>query len=192
MPRTLTLLLLLGLCVAGDAPPKVSHDELRNMIFLSVLEGLYEDGVDNASMDVLLAREPSRFGERYTHFIYACPLCMPALNAMLVYRARPEFYGWKGVSDTFGGGLPDATRRALAGGTFKERLAVLQDLLSRWVGRRIQRMHLGDEWREAIAEGRKEGMKMLAESQRHGEAGSFAAESACAACDGAMGACKGR
>jgi len=196
MPRTLTLLLLLSLCVAGDDPPEVSHDELRNMIFFSVLEGLYEDGVDNASMDVLLAREPAPAGGRYTHFVYACPICMPAINAMLVYRARPEFYGWKDVTDTFGKGLPEETRKTLATGAFKQRLTVLHDLLQRWIARRLDRTSLTAAqraaWHRAIEEGRKEGMKMLAEFQRNGVAGSFANETACAACDGAMGACSPR
>ena len=81
--------------------------DLQPMVFFAVLEGLYVDGVSNEAVDVLLRREDRGNGaEQYMHFIYGCPICLPAQDALRVYRQRVPL-SYKGSPDTLGEGLPD-------------------------------------------------------------------------------------
>lgn len=159
------------------------------MVFHAVLESLDEDGADDAPLDVILARERAGNGERYAHFVYACPLCMPALDAMLAYHARPDFYGWRRITDTFGSGRLAAARERIEQGTFSDRLAVLQALVRTWIERRLARTRLSgaerEAWRVATEKACDEGMERLAFQRQNGLAGSFAERTACAVCDGA-------
>ncbi|MDP6518592.1 MAG: hypothetical protein QF411_01725 [Planctomycetota bacterium] len=81
------------------------HGPTQRLIFHAVLRGLFEDGVRD---DVIgrLTRTDQATGMPYS-FVYACPVCMPAYNALRVYAQRPEFYGDKQGATTFGPGLSD-------------------------------------------------------------------------------------
>ena len=128
------------------------------------------------------------------HFVYACPLCMPAINAFRVYRERRMFYGWKGVTDTFGDGLGKPLRAQLGSDDSKQRLAAIHALIQRWVDRRLGSMNLDGTqraaWRAALADARKEGMRMLKTYRAAGDPGIF--EEGCAVCDGAVEASEDR
>ena len=78
-------------------------DEFDRMIFYAVLEGLYEDGVSNEAVDIVLLKDPT--SGSYAHFVYGCPICAPTIDAFRMYRARPQFYSRKGITDTYGTGL---------------------------------------------------------------------------------------
>jgi hypothetical protein len=94
--------------------------DLPRSIFLAVLEGLYTDGVSNEVVDAILTRDST--SDRPQPFVYACPICMPAHDALQTYRARPASYGRNIRVDTFHPGLPaeqDAWTWAIAQGREK-------------------------------------------------------------------------
>lgn len=147
MSIRLTLALLLlplsGLLFAASQdtkPAPMTMDRAQQFVFHSVLEGLYTDGVSNEVLDVLMTRdEETGFPH---HFIYACPVCMPSWDAFAAYRARPGFLGDKIGRTTWGAGLDQATRQSLLEGTRLERMERIRDLVTRWVGARMDRQRL--------------------------------------------------
>ena len=177
----------------GDGEKPISDEQFNKMIFFAVLEGLYSDGVSNETVDILLREEeiaPNR--KRDMHFIYGCPICMPTLEAMRVYRARPAFRSYKAYRDTFGEGLPQEQLKRLRSPSIEERLAVVQELVERWVGQRLALMNLDTKqraaWTQAIEEGRKKGAELLESLTRAEKAGSMTGRRGCAICDGAQDA----
>lgn len=199
MSRALAVACTLGIlvvAVAATGPsPRTPKPEVREFVFFAVLEGLYRDGVQNDMLDQILPRNKVGAESRtYTHFVYGCPLCMPALNAFLIYRERRGFYGWKGVTDTFGEGLDEGLRAQLAGNDSKQRMAGIHDLIQRWVHRRLDLMNLDESqrvvWQTALEDARKEGMRMLETRRAAGDPGVFV--DGCAVCDGAVDASKDR
>ena len=161
------------------------------IVFFAVLEGLYRDGVTNADVDLII---PPGTNGRPTfdpeHFVYACPLCHPAYEAFRLYRRREEFYGFKGRVDTLGTGLDDATRQHLQSIDAVERRKAIEDLISRWVGERLDMMRLTADERTLITQemekGRKQGMGGL----KQASANSSQSRTNCPICDGSFGACK--
>ena len=183
MSQTSQLLVLgvLGLVAfAGGSKKRVSEVDVRDGVFFAVLEGLYVDGVDTASVDRILMQDKKG---NYMHFVPACPLCMPAFNAFRIYRDRVKFHGWKDVTDTFGRGLSDHEFKRLRSAVPKERLDVVNGLVDRWVRRRIESLNLDDEakgaWALALARARKRGMDTMSRVD------GYVGEKRCAVCDGA-------
>ena len=159
----------------------MSVPDEHTMIFFAVLEGLYRDGASNEAVDAIL-RQDDKGG--YIHFVYGCPICTPALDALLVYRKRAKFTPKKGPHvDTLGGGLPKTTVKRLLGADPKERLDTIHNLLAKWVGRRVRLMRLTEleqgYWRGVLEDGRKRGMSVLRDDS------SFVGSKRCAVCDGA-------
>jgi len=185
-----TLVLALGLAYAGG-PGRKKHDgwnsTLEQMIFHAVFEGLYADGVSNDDVDRILEKDDNG----YTNFVYGCPICMPAIDALRVYRTRPKFYSRKGDPDTFGKGLDDEMRKRLAV-PGDSRLGAIEALTKRWVNRRLTLMRLTaaekNVWKQRITEGRKRGMQLLGEYRRSGQPGAYVDRKGCALCDGASNA----
>ena len=127
------------------------------------------------------------------HFVYGCPLCGPAHDALGVYRTRPS-WSYKGPrNDTFGAGLDKATRKALSSDDFATRHAAVQALIKRWVERRLKLMRLTEReragYQAAFEDMSKKGTAMLAEHRRHGRAGELGKMKGCAVCDGATSGC---
>ena len=163
-----TLLLALTLAFTTSSLRAVDlFDDRFQFIYFATLEGAFADGLTNEDVDRILRRE----GEGpYQHFIYACPLCMPVINALLAYRSRPAIYGYKlpahqDVNRTFGGGLAADLRQQLASERIEVRLQAVNALVKRWVERRLALMHLSPEqrreWDTKLENGRKEGMEIL-------------------------------
>lgn len=183
-----TLLFAIVLAGAGALPTLgqergdgMSVGDDHSMIFFGVLEGLYRDGASNKAVDAIL-RKDDKGG--YIHFVYGCPICTPALDALLVYRARAKFTPKKGPwVDTLGRGLPEATVNRLLGAEPKERLDAIHGLIAKWVGSRLRLMRLTEQeqrrWRQLLEEGRKRGMSLVAGDR------SFVGSKSCAVCDGA-------
>ena len=61
--------------------------ESTQFLFLSVLDGLYQDGVSTEDVERILLRAEK---QAYTHFIHSCPVCAPVVWALAAYRARPN------------------------------------------------------------------------------------------------------
>jgi hypothetical protein len=124
--------------------------EGSQLVFFSVLEGLYRDGV---SQDTVKAMLPEGQHEMTHSFIYACPLCHPTFEAFRIYAMRKPFYGQKADEvDTFGKGLNAAVVTKLKSDDPNERRAALQSLIERWVSQRMDMMRLSEEERAKIAE----------------------------------------
>ncbi len=198
-PPLFFLFLALGVSVvafrlggAGTAPPHTvyrSWPESRasQLVFFSVLEGLYRDGVSNDVVDLIIppgAKGQPKFDKE--HFVYACPLCHPAFEAFRLYRQREPFFGLKAPVDTFGPGLDPALTAGLRSPDAGQRRHAIQGLISRWVSQRLDMMRLSATEREAITrdmeEGRRQGMDSLKQASQ--------TRTNCPICDGSFGACK--
>lgn len=193
----------LVLLVATETPPakeppapaalrQAALGDLPRFIFLAVLDGLYTDGVSNDVVDAILTRDS--VSGRPQHFVYACPICMPAHDALQTYRARPAFYGRKIRVDTFGPGLPAELVGRITGKDLQVRLDAINGLVESWVRRRLEAMRLDpaerDAWTWAIAQGREKGMQMLESFRAGARQDGHDLLKSCAFCDGAAGACK--
>ena len=169
-------------------------DVYEQGIFFAVLEGLYVDGVGNDVVDRLT--EVDEVTGYPAHFVYACPICMPALNAMKLYRGRPVFTGSKTGANAFGPGLPDELRARLLGDDDLVRHGAIRELVETWVSRRLESMRLTDDerddWADAIAGRSEKGMELLRQYKLSGLNAPFATMESCPYCDGATGACEVR
>jgi hypothetical protein len=181
------------------AEPQVTADGDRAVfeeeIFLAVLEGLYRDGVQNAAVDAIVAEDPE--SGYPVNFVYACPICTPAMSAFQAYRARPGFYKDKQGRDAFGSGLaPELVTRLTstdAPDQAGDRQAAIRDLIEGWIAERLEaKRPTGAEraaWLAEMTERRNEGLSYL---ERYREEGipCYATMEACAFCDGAQAACQ--
>ena len=166
----ITGLLLVALGCSETArvePPPVRNPE--RFLFLAVLEGLYEEGVDPALAAALIG--PDRLG----HFVDKCPLCEPVRFAFETYAAHPQprMYAFQEVE------TPAALREGLASPDRRRRLTALRDLIDRYVARKVARSALTEKGLEGLrrwlARARQAGM-----SFKRGGFGDF-----CPSCDGA-------
>jgi hypothetical protein len=169
------------------------HEQVQQLIFFGVLEGLYRDGVETRVASAIASiEEPAGIPH---NFVYGCPICMPALDALRVYAARPGFYRDKIGRDTFGSGRDPAVQARLLSDDSLQRRDALQQLIDRWVDERITTSGFDDQQREALAmalkEMRKKGMGLLYQFQS--EEGQdiyldfYRDWQACPSCDGANG-----
>lgn len=201
MPRTALLALLppLVLSAAAFTPaPAVQEpriptlpEETSRTLFFAVLEGLYEDGVDNYVVDAV-TRVDLQNGYPEL-FVYACPICTPVYDAFLEYRNRVPFYARKVEADSFGEGLPQALRERLSAPDRDTRWKALNELVQGYIERRLDAMRLTEEerqsWSSQLADGRKQGMMMLQSYQQDTQRMQYPGMKACALCDAANGAC---
>jgi len=169
------------------------ENAMGRFIFHAVLEGLYEDGVSNAVVDVIAATDPKNGWP--LHFVYACPICTPAFDAMRVYRARVPFHGRKdGPVDTFGKGLGEELTKRIVGDDLDQRLKAIEELVQRWISNRMHVMRFTAEeratWSQMFAEGRKKGMATLSSYKGQGLVPTYDRMKECAFCNAANGACK--
>lgn len=188
-----------GEACRAAAPAVYETDEggegsARREIFFAVLEGLYTDGVDNETVDKVAAIDD--ITHYPANFVYACPICMPAFDAFRTYRARPEFYGLKGRSDTFGEGLSRDVKIKLASPDLHERQGAVRELIEGWIRRHMDRLRLTDEerarWTQLMAEMRKQGMFYLEQYRSSNLGGSYGQMKECPFCEAANGACRKR
>ncbi len=195
MNLSIRLLLVLGLAAPFAAAARRPSQELAPIalsgspaygaeIFFAVLEGLYADGVPDEVVDAFLLKNDA--GGRAL-FVPGCPICLPTLNALLHYRARPDLEGYKVVTDTFGKGLGAELTAAATSADLDLRFQTLNHLVGTWMERRKTSLRLtpGEDraWREAMELGRKQGMGGLGAQSVGGK--DFSQKS-CAACDAAV------
>ena len=117
-----------------------SEADQQGFIFYAVLEGLFADGVSNEVVDAVTEADESTGWPLY--FIYACPVCMPCFDAFRVYRGRPEFFGRKLPTDTFGPGLPESVRAQILSEDREVRVAAIRDRIEIWISRRLESLRL--------------------------------------------------
>ena len=165
-------------------------DEYYAEVYFGALEGLYADGVSNEVVDSLLV-----FNDAGGHalFVSGCLICLPVLNALRTYRARPEHVGFKEPFDTFGAGLAEAEVQACTSADLDVRYKALGAMVERWVDARLAARRLSAEERQAFEREmevrRKKGMAGLAPQTVGGKDATF---EACASCDAANAASRWR
>jgi len=162
--------------------------DVEQAIFFAVLEGLYRDGVDTETATMLTATDPKSGAPLW--FIQSCPLCMPALNAVRVYAARPAFVGDKQGRTTFGPGLSAEIRAGLASPELRTRLDAFQGLIAAWIATHLDRMRLAPVehavWRQWIGDMREKGNSILESYLEQGGpyAEAYRGWKKCAVCEG--------
>ena len=155
--------------VAGLAPAApqqgriaVKTREFNRFIFFAVLEGLYEDGVPKEVVDRILQK-----GDRYTHFVYACPICTPVVEAFRAFSMRGEYhYSWKDEDGAYlGRTLPEELLKTLKDPSIEVFRDGMEKLIRRFLRRRMDLLRFTADDRNAFSEamemGRKEGMSSL-------------------------------
>lgn len=193
----------------GEAPKSgypASHQRLglswdrhgtMELIFFATLEGLYADGVGDDVVDAVIPPAADAPGGRAFResFVYSCPLCHPAFEAFRLYANREPFYGIKpGGQDTFSGSLPESIERRLLSDDSAERRAALQELIQRWVSRRLDLMRLTVEeradWEKRILAAREDGARAMEKARSESTTDeALAGWKSCAICDGSANAC---
>ncbi len=176
---------------ADDKNPR-PMESVDALVFFAVLEGLYVEGAASKDVEVILERRKMAGGlEGFVNFVYGCPLCIPALNALTVYRQRAKFPNAKGATDTFGRGLAKDIRDGLHSAEPLVRLSTIQRLVDRWVHQRLESKRLTEaeraKYQVTLEEYRKKGAGMLANAEGTGNT-VFAGTDRCAICDGAVDA----
>ena len=166
-----------------NSGPMLGFDEYYQGIFFAVLEGLYRDGVPNEVVDALLVKNDEGAPAL---FVYACPICMPVLNAFLQYRGRGRIQGLKIEVDTFGPGLPEDVTAACTGEDLAARFSALEGLMQGWVDDYVKSRRFTEEekklWNHEMEVRRKAGMGYLL-PQTVG--GLDFSQRTCALCEGA-------
>jgi hypothetical protein len=173
------------LALAGN-----SGDAFAQLVFFAVLEGCYRDGVETSTVDALLTPAPDT--DLPEIFVYACPLCSPAHDALRLYKRRQPFYGMKGEPDTFGPGLSDDVKRALEAPGAATRRDAWEKLVEKWVAQRLTSLRLTPDERKGMDLGlqlrRKAGMIFLERYRASQKPGHYARMKQCPSCDGAADA----
>lgn len=139
------------------------HDESHRFIFFAVLEGCYLEGLSNEDVDQILMKNKATV---YEHFIYACPICTPAIHGFEAYRSRPEqFSRMKSSCSNFGDGLKDEIRKKLYSKLAEERLIAINELMSSWISKRMRQTGMNDSdlahLKADLEKKRKRGMEQL-------------------------------
>ncbi len=133
--------------------PRDEYSDEFQFVFFAVLEGLYRDGISGEAMDLMLPNPETMLisdAPEKTNFVYNCPLCTAAFNALKLYSNRSEFYGQKATRyNTFGPGVSDDVLARLKASP-QERRDAIQAMIQKWVSYRINRMVLTDQERSEI------------------------------------------
>ncbi len=182
---------LLPLALNTTAASAKDFDDNYRFIFYAVLEGCYEDGIATTNVDQILLMNTN---VGFVHFVYACPICTPAIHALQAYRARPkQFAELKTHVTTFGPGLNDEQIKKLYSDRPSDQLEVINGLMQTWVTRRMTGLRLTDaektQLKQNLEKMRKQGMSMLKNFQNgdpeHFKMSAFAELQQCAVCNGA-------
>ncbi len=183
---TLMSLLAIGAAPLNKKSVKVEDDnvylhkadqvKLNRLLFTSILEGLYTDGVKNDVVDMILLTDDGEGPGRANfpiHFVPACPICIPAIDAFRTYRNRVDLWSMnikkatkrEDRKDNFGSGLSKIMRDRILSKDAETRMSAMAELTQRWVNRKLVSMRLTEaeheEWKKNLALGRKRGMSGL-------------------------------
>ena len=174
-----------------------SHNDLSDptfqLVFFSVLDGCFQDGLTDADVDQILRKTPNG---QLEHFIYSCPICTATMYALEAYRARPDVHTMKiGGRLAFGHGLTSDLHARLYSDQIKDRLSALHDLEQNWVDRRVASLRLDPEEAAQMQKGlkaaRDEGTRVIQSWGKQGNlaavAPGYQAGDECAVCNAAAG-----
>lgn len=168
------------------------HREGYQTAFFAVIEGAYRDGLSNEHLAIILEREEPK---EYENFVYACPLCSPAIAALELYRSRPpRLYSLKGAGSTFGFGILPDIAFLIESENVTRRLLGIRLLLQRWIDAYLESKNLTqqelDGWRRNIEAAKEEGARLLKQYREGGSAHltapAFEEVGDCAVCQGSF------
>jgi hypothetical protein len=169
-----------------EAPVEGDY-RLDRFLFFAVLEGLCEEGLPDELVTEIL--EKDRAGDKYVHFVYACPICTPTVEAFRAFALRDKFqYSRKGEAFFSECTVPEEILKDLQDGSDERLRKGLHALIERYVQRRMDVLRLTpeerSEWNGRLMAGRKKGMGYLQ---------SFKLDmKECPSCEGAVGGSRNR
>lgn len=111
------------------------------MTFFAVLEGLYEDGVSNETVDLIIGKAKGKDRDVKHSFVFRCKLCHATYEAFVQYRQRTAFTDGKGV-DTFGKGVDAKTIQSLKSKDVYTRISAMGGMVNGWLNKYIERKRL--------------------------------------------------
>lgn len=173
-----------GLANPADAAP--SDAEFKQFLFYAVLEGLFEQGLPDATVDRLLQRD-AMSGNPFL-FVYGCPICHPTYDALRLYRSRQPMWGDKRESRDFANKLEPALLKRLNADDPAVRAEAFGSLVERFVAARIAASRFTptelEAWRKKLEEGKQRGEEQLKVYQAQGNS-TYSWMKSCSMCQGA-------
>ena len=147
-------------------------------VFYAVLEGLFEDGVQEEVTERIISMRPAPPPQDPKHklpdlFVYGCPICLPSLDAFRTYALGPEILQWQKARRPhrgFGNGLSREMVERFMSGNRDTRLRALEELTTRYLQRRFESARMTEEektqMRGLLERSRKQVMENIARNPR--------------------------
>lgn len=121
-------------------------DPAARVIFFAVLEGLYEDGVPDEVVDLIVPRVDAKQSVKRS-FVFRCPMCHAAFEAFRLYQRRQAFLGAPADEkrSTFGDGkVAKGLIEQLKAKDPQTRVYAMGAMLRPWIKRKLARLRLPD------------------------------------------------
>jgi hypothetical protein len=156
-------LLALALAPDGDRTKAPEGRDLNRFIFFAVLEGLVAESVPDETVAKILEQKDGR----YVHFVYACGICTPTIEALRAYAMRGQFYHAR-KGDPLAGkpALPADLQGLLDHPEAEKRREGIEKLVNRFIERRFEELRYTEAertpMRSALLQERKRAAGMLA------------------------------
>jgi hypothetical protein len=119
-------------------------DEECRMVFYTVLQGLYEDGISDEVVNLVIGRVETNSVEK--RFVFKCKLCHACYEAFAAYQRRPAFHGAKGVKTIGSKTIPPEVMKNLQDnvhdGAFGRAFATI---IQPWIKKRLLSMDLSEK-----------------------------------------------
>jgi len=152
----LSLILLLASFSALGAPASGSPGETATksktadwyrdadcrMVFFTVLEGLYEDGIPQEVVDLVIGRVEDNNIDKA--FVFRCKLCHACYEAFAVYQRRPAFNGAEGVNTIGNRVIAPALMEGLKSGSQRQFDAAFSGIIQPWVKQKLLTLNQDD------------------------------------------------
>lgn len=149
-------------------------DEECRMVFFTVLEGLYRDGVPSEVLNLVIGRVERNSVKK--RFVFRCKLCHASYEAFALYQRRPAFTGTNGLNTIGARTIPEEVMNALrdeAGD--REFGAAFSTVIQPWIKQKLLSMGLSNH--EMVAK-----MEKFAKLAQEGNA-LIQGYKSCQACD---------
>ncbi len=119
------------------------------LVFFATLEGLYENGISNEVVDLVLGRQGEGKDPVKTNFIFRCELCHAVYDAFSLYRTRPAFHGTK--IDSFKKGVvEEQILLDLQSEIARTRVYAMGSLIQPWIKSKLLSLSLDDEAKKSL------------------------------------------
>lgn len=119
------------------------------LVFFATLEGLYENGISNEVVDLVIGKQSKASNKVKHNFIFRCKLCHAVYEAFALYRGRPTFNG--SMADTFGKGDVDPkVIEALKSDKASIRVYAMGSLVQPWIKKKLLDLKISDEQKVAF------------------------------------------